>query len=231
MKILLVSSSILPQSGGSSIIVENLARNFTKKNMLVLGSAEFNQTNKVVRDSDGPEFRYFFSELSLFGRGARFFDWFRKWKFQPLVNEIKRTIQQEKITYVIGVYPNQFYCLAASRAAKNLNIPFSSYFHNTYIENTAITDPKAVDYQNEIFENSQYVFVMSKGMQVYYKQKYGLNKFVPLVHTFNEYPDVAKNTGIPKSGKETYNLVAIGNFNESNLEATKRFIEAISQNP
>lgn len=227
MKILLVSSSILPQSGGSSIIVENLAKNFTSDQMIVLGSSMLNQKNNVARKTGGPVFYYFFSELSIFGRGARFFDWFRRWMFKPLVRKIKRLIVQEGITHVVGVYPNQFYCLAACQAAKAMKVPFSSYFHNTYVENVAIKDPNAQKQQDEIFEYSDQVFVMSKGMQRFYQEKYRSDKFIPLVHTFDEYPNTKNNSILPGAGKEKYNLVAIGNFNQSNLDATKRLVDAV----
>lgn len=230
MKILLVSWSILPQSGGTSVIVENLAKNFSKEEMIVLGAKTMFQKNDLERNKEQAEFRYFFSEMYLFGRGYRYFIWFRKWRFQPLVQHIKKLIQQEKIDHVIGVYPNPFYCLAACQAAKSLGVPFSSYFHNTYTENVAIVDPKAADIQAEIFDYSTHIFVMSKGMQRFYTEKYQLKKFIPLVHTFDKYPDEKSLTGIPKSGKKHYKLVAIGNFNESNLDATKRFLNAIKNN-
>ena len=148
-----------------------------------------------------------------------------------MVKKIKSIIQNEKIDYVIGVYPNPLYCLAACRAARELNIPFSAYFHNTYVENTAINDPKAPEIQKEIFDYSDHIFVMSKGMQSFYSDKYKWDKFVPLVHTFNDYPDQKKMTGIPGTGKEHYKLVAIGNFNESNMDATIRFANAIKDHP
>lgn len=231
MKILLVSASILPQSGGSSVIVENLARNFSRDQMVVLGAKGAFTSSQVNRNSEGPEFYYFFSELSFMGRGARFFDWFRHWRLAPLIKRIRNVIKEREITHVIGVYPNPFYCLAAARAAKEHGIPFSAYFHNTYVENTAISDPSAAGYQEEIFENAKDIFVMSNGMKDFYERKYGLNKFVPLVHTFNQYPDQSTYTGLPGVEKEVYSLVAIGNFNESNLEATRRLIAAIKNNP
>lgn len=230
-KILLVSWSILPQSGGTSVIVENLAKNFSADEMLVLGAKTMLQKNNIKRDVTRANFRYFFSEMYLFGRGYRYFIWFRKWRFQPLVRHIKKLIKTEKISHVIGVYPNPFYCLAACQAAKELGIPFSSYFHNTYTENVAITDPKAEEIQAEIFNYSTNIFVMSKGMQKFYEQKYGLKKFIPLVHTFDKYPDQKQLTGIPGANKKHYKLVAIGNFNESNLDATKRLLNAIKNNP
>ena len=231
MKILLVSWSILPQSGGSSVIIENLAKNFSKEEMIVLGAKTFWQKNTIQRDERLANFRYFFSEMYLFGRGYRYFIWFRKWRFQPLVRHIEKLIRQEKIDHVIGVYPNPFYCLAACRAAKNIGVPFSCYFHNTYTENIAIIDPAAEQIQAEIFDYASHIFVMSKGMQRFYEQKYQLPKFTPLVHTFDEYPSDSSLTGIPKAGKSQYKLVAIGNFNESNLDATRRFLAAIKDHP
>ena len=231
MKTLLVSWSILPQSGGTSVIVENLAKNFSKDEMIVLGAKTMFQKNDIKRNPKQSQFRYFFSEMYLFGRGYRYFIWFRKWRFQPLVRHIKKMIVEEKIKHVIGVYPNPFYCLAACQAAKELSVPFSSYFHNTYTENVAITDPKAEDIQAEIFDYSTNIFVMSKGMQRFYEKKYRLDKFIPLVHTFDEYPNKEQLTGIPKTDKKHYKLVAIGNFNESNLDATKRLLRAIKGNP
>jgi len=231
MKILLVSWSVLPNKGGSSIIVENLAKNFKASEMIVLGSRQWRQSTTVQRKAGTAAFTYFFSELYFFGRGYRYFIWFRKWRFKPLIQKIKEIIQTEKITHVIGVYPNPFYCHAACIAAKEMNIPFSSYFHNTYIENKAIIDPQAPKIQEEIFANSEHIFVMSKGMQRFYEEQYQLKKFVPLVHTFNYFPDKSTLSGLPGNKKDHYKLVAIGNFNESNLDATRRLITAIKDHP
>ncbi len=231
MKILLVSWSVLPNKGGSSIIVENLAKNFAASEMVVLGSRQWKQNINVQRKEGTAKFKYFFSELYLFGRGYQYFIWFRKWRFKPLIQKIKDIIQTEKITHVIGVYPNPFYCHAACIAAKELKIPFSSYFHNTYIENKAITDPNAPKIQKEIFDNSEHIFVMSKGMQRFYEAEYKLKKIVPLVHTFNHFPDKDSLSGLPGIQKEHYKLVAIGNFNESNIDATRRLISAIKDHP
>ena len=72
---------------------------------------------------------------------------------------------------------------------------------------------------------------MSKGMQLFYSEKYAKyrDKFIPLVHTFNEFPGQAQFTGIPGYGKAHYKLVAIGNFNESNIEATKRIVNVLGK--
>jgi len=231
VKILIVSWSILPQTGGSSVIVENLAQNFTQDELVVFGSSTWSRKAVSGRKANGARFQYFFSELNFMGRGNRFFSWFRKGRFGGLMAAIEKIIKDEKIDHVIGVYPNDLYCLAACRAAKKLGVPFSSYFHNTYTDNVAITDSNAAAYQAEIFSNSARVFVMSDGMLRFYKKQYNLDNLVPLVHTFNAYPSSTELTGIPGTEKDTYELVAIGNFNESNIDATKRLLNAIAGNP
>lgn len=231
MKILMVSWSILPNMGGSSVIAENLAKNFSNAEMHVLGSRGLRLKNIPLRDPNKAKFHYFFTELSLFGRGARFFEWFGKWRFKQLTNQIKSIAQKEQIDHIIGIYPNALYCHAACLAAKELGISFSSYFHNTYIENKAITNPKAAEIQAEIFDYSQNIFVMSKGMQQFYEKKYTSKKFIPLVHTFNQFPKGNTEIKTLDSDKTHYKLVAIGNFNESNMDATQRFVNAIKDNP
>lgn len=201
--------------------------------MIVLGAGGLMNRNIPKREANTPSFIYFFSELSLGGRGARFFDWFREIRFKALVQKISNLIVQKQIDCVMGVFPNKFYCLAACRAAAKQKIPFYAYFHNTLADNHAVKDPNAVQIQTEIFENARLVFVMSKGMQQFFQDKYATiaDKFVPLIHTFQNYPDESMYTGIPGINKDTYELVAIGNFNHSNIEATQRLVRAVSREP
>ena len=113
VKTLIVSWSILPRSGGSSVIVEHLAENFGKDELVVFGGKPFGAAKAPTRNPNGPEFRYFSSEISLFGRGARFFNFLRNGRFSALVKAIKEVIASENIGYVIGVFPDSMYCLAA----------------------------------------------------------------------------------------------------------------------
>lgn len=227
MKILIVSRSILPKISGSAIITENLAKNFEKNDLVVVGGKNIGNI-KMNRGSDMPKFYYCTTEFSLRGRGARFFSTFRRTRFKHLIDKITEIIKTEQIDYVLGIYPDEFYCLAALKAAKNAKIPFSSYFHNTFVENSAIKKPDSEYIQKEIFESSKVIFVMSEGMQEFYQRKYNLDKFLPLVHTFNNYPRTEFST--KRIPSPPYKLVAIGNFNASNIDATTRFINGISNN-
>jgi len=71
--------------------------------------------------------------------------------------------------------------------------------------------------------------VMSDGMKRFYEQKYQLSKFRSLIHTFNNYPKSLPFKGIIHEQSSYCKLVAIGNFNESNMDATLRFAAAIHQ--
>ena len=190
MKILMVSWSILPRPGGSSIIVEQLANNFAASELVVLGASGLRSKRENLDRKRKIKFLYFPTEISVFGRGARFFEQIRKRRFKSLVKEIERIIDAEKIDRIIGVFPDQLYCYAACQAAKNKQLPFFSYFHNTFIENSAIKDTTAPAIQAEIFDHSKIIFVMSKGMQKFYDHKYPQHqgKFIPLVHTFDHLP-------------------------------------------
>ena len=72
---------------------------------------------------------------------------------------------------------------------------------------------------------------MSEGMQSYYEKAYpGVDKFVPLIHTFEEWP-VAENPTDVSATKDRYDFLLIGNFNNSNVEATARLVNALKDEP
>jgi hypothetical protein len=227
MKILFASRSILPARSGSAFIVEKLAQNFSKDELVVFGekgifNASYTRTDEV------PKFYYCASKLNLNGRGDRFFNFFRWLLFPYVVYKLNRIVQEEKVDYILGIFPDNFYCYAALKVAKKNKLPFSSYFHNTYLENRKGYDLKfAKKVQQEIFSASEHIFVMSEGMEKFYKAKYGLNKFKPLVHAFNKYPNLPTTTS--SEIKKVWNLVMVGNFNRSNIEATARFVSAVKK--
>ena len=54
---------------------------------------------------------------------------------------------------------------------------------------------------------------MRKGMEDFYREKYGLDKLMLLVHTFKEYAQPENHSGMEGIGKESYEAapVIIGN--------------------
>ena len=233
MKILLVSHSILPLKGGSSIVTESLAKNFSKDELVVVGNKGV-LGGTLDRPSDSPNFYYVNGELNIAGKGRRFLKFFM-WFLIPLVIwKIYRIYKKEECNYIIGVYPTIHFLVASYLVSRISRAGFSSYFHNTYLENrqTGVSGWFARKVQPYIFDHSDYIFVMSQGMVDYYHKIYPNNNFLPLVHTFNEYPnqnDTTDNTFEP--GKEVYDLVLIGNFNHSNIDATSRLVNLLKDHP
>ena len=232
MKILFVSFGILPNRGAAAFVTESLCNNFSKDQMAVIGEQILFE-GTIKRPDNVPNYYYQRTNLSWRGKGKRFFVFFRWLMFPFLVWNMNRILKKEKCDYVIGTFPDNYFLYAAYKVAKRNNIGFSSYFHNTYLENRpegtqALRFAKKI--QPQIFDYSDYIFVMSEGMQGYYEERYPelKEKFVPLIHTFEEWPsEKARDITVEK---DKYDLVLMGNFNNSNQEATGRLVKALKGN-
>ncbi|MCB0641118.1 MAG: glycosyltransferase, partial [Phaeodactylibacter sp.] len=233
MKILFVSFSILPNRGAAAHVTESLANNFTKEEMAVVGE-QLMFEGRIKRSGNIPNYYYLRSNISYRGKGKRFFLALRWMLFPIVLWRMNRILKKENCDYVLGTFPDNYYLYAAYLVAKRNKVGFSSYFHNTYLENRpagTIHHRFAKRVQDQVFDYSDYIFVMSEGMQGYYEERYpGIRKFVPLIHTFEEYPERTKPVDFDTQ-KEKYDLVLMGNFNESNVEATSRLVDALKGNP
>ncbi len=223
-KVLVVSASVFPKRSGSAIVVENLVRYFSDREVAVLGELGLFQRSSA-RSPNSPQFSYFHSRLSFFGRGARFFSKIRWQMHSRLVDRICSIAKSQSCNYILGVYPDEYFCYAAYLASVKLDLPFSCYFHNTYLDNRAINAERAEKIQEMLFDRAEYVFVMSEGMQRHYEEQCTSGKFIPLVHTFHEFPK-PEPTVFEYPTSRPAKIVLFGNFNESNLDATKRFVQA-----
>jgi hypothetical protein len=233
MKILFVSFGILPSQGGAGQVAESLASGFTKDEMCVVGEQVI-FLGRIKRAADLPNYYYVRSNLSYKGKGKRFLNYIR-WivLFPYLLWKMQRIFKKEKCDYVLGTFPDNFYLFAAYLIAKWNKAGFSSYFHNTYLENRrrGLTYSTAKYIQPRVFACSDWIFVMSEGMQRRYEHIYPeyKDKFRPLLHTFESYPARPEKDLSVK--KDRYDLVLIGNFNASNVEATGRLVRALGKDP
>ena len=228
-KVLIVSASVFPKRSGSAIVIENLVRYFSDREVAILGELGPFQ-RRPTRSANSPQFSYFRSRLSFFGRGSRFLSKVRWQVHSRLVDRICSIAKSQSCNYILGVYPDEYFCYAAYLASIKLDLPFSCYFHNTYLDNAAINSQRAEKIQKKLFARAEYVFVMSEGMQRHYAEQFEPGKFIPLVHTFHEFP-TPEPTVFAYPTIRPAKIVLFGNFNESNLDATKRFIgSAIDDN-
>lgn len=233
MKILFTSFTILPHWSAVGFVTESLAANFSRDELVVVGEHVIGQ-GRLKRGPDKPKYYYVFSNITWKGKGKRFFLPFRWLIFPFVLLNLWYILKKEKCDYVLATFPDNYYLYASYLIAKWSGLPFSSYFHNTYVENR----PKGTIYgwfarliQPKIFAYSDHIFVMSEGMQGYYEKAYpGIDKFVPLIHTFDEWPEAETPTDVGAK-KDKYDFLLIGNFNNSNIEATARLINALKNEP
>jgi glycosyltransferase involved in cell wall biosynthesis len=225
--IALFSRSIYPRRSGSADITEQLAKSFSRDELFIVGGRKAFTTPMPRSDSDVEVFTLG-SELNVKGRGDRFFRFFRWCMFPLLLRRSVAICRARRCTSVIGTFPDEFFVMLALRTARNLGLPFFAYFHNTLVENrTGVRLRTATYVQRRVFEEAEKVFVISKGMERYYQQRYPGVTFVTVPHTFTAYPSPMQphlpSTRSPKT------VVLVGNFNQSNIDATCRVVDALGR--
>ncbi len=227
-RILLASRSLFPcYKGGSAFVTESLAASFDKEELVVVGGRFFLGEDTRFNRKPDVKFIYLPTEIHIRNRGHKYFKLIR-WLlvFPFFVRQLYNIVKKEKIDYIVGTFPDNFYLFGSYWVSKWANVPFSSYFHNTYMENRRGIDRWwAGIVQERVFNQSEHIFVMSEGMGRYYNKKYNWDKFVPLTHSFDEYPEGVKPTEWQQ--KKKWKLVLIGNFNYSNLDATRFLFDAL----
>ncbi|MEP7293756.1 MAG: glycosyltransferase [Chloroflexota bacterium] len=227
-KILLMSRSIPPTPSGSAVIVGNLARQFSRSEMVIVGAKSMgyppvewgiNLPQRIYASLHPPD------DL----RGGR---WLR-WLQFPFVLLISLYVMlTQRCDVILAVFPDEIYLLAAYWLSRLLKRPLFAYFHNTYVENRpvgSIFHKLAVWLQARIFAHARHVFVMSEGMQQLYRERYPGLKCTPLVHTFNELPaDLEQPVEVPKL-HQPLDLVLTGNIGAYCADATARIVRAVTE--
>ncbi|MBK8298823.1 MAG: hypothetical protein IPK91_16430 [Saprospiraceae bacterium] len=227
-KLLIVSWAIPPMSGGSSYITHQLAKQFQPDEIVIVGGSKSFFKKKAIYD--GIVYNYIFSEINWKGHGDRYFIPLRFLLFPLALIRVFNLIRKEKPSKILACFPDPYYMMLAKIAASAFNLQLYSYFHNTLVENrSSISKYIGEKIQTSVFNASRLVFLMSEGMRTYYQKTYPewKQKFEVLPHTFNEYPIRTFSKSFNQN--PPYKLVLIGTFNHSNMEATSRLVQLLSQ--
>lgn len=219
--ILVVSWSALPYTKtASAFLAEDLKKVLSDENVFLLGEGP---------DGHELEKSYFVStELKYQGKGKRFLKPLRWRKLKKVQAVIKRIIEKEKITTIIAIFPDELFSYAAYLEAEKHNINFIPYFHNTYLENRSGINLKiAKKVQPRLF-SSKTVLIISDGLKKFYTQKYPEVNFDVLRHFLFE--PLIKDEPLQKNA-EKINFFFVGTINDSNLDATRFFCDAIKGHP
>jgi hypothetical protein len=232
MKIALFSRSIYPRKGGSSFVTEQLAGNFSSEELFVIGGKDIFLSPTKQRPPNSPRFYYLPSQISIRGRGERFFEFFRYLLFPINLVQSVLIIRKERPDAVVCVFPDAYFCWLGLICSRLMKKTYFTYFHNTYKENRTGLDLWMADkIQHKFFSASRLIFVMSDGLKRFYERTYpSIRKFKTLPHTFREWPEKI-NGGEPGRSIHEFNLAFTGNFNDSNMESTTRVVNALKKYP
>lgn len=224
-RILLLSWTVPPETTGSAVIVGNLAKQFAREEMVVVGERPHGRPAVVWKDT-WPEIVYATTGWPQTRRGAR---WRRKAQIPLLVLRCWHLTRRYHCTRLLVVFPNEEFLLAGYLIARVSGIPFYAYFHNTYIEQCnqdSWSYPFSRWLQRQVFERARHIFVMSDGMVELYRERYPRVVCSPLVHSFNEE---IPECNVPPPPRTPIRFVLSGNINGSCEEAVVRVCEAISR--
>src|SRR5262249_5906416 len=121
-RILLVSWGLPPSVTGSSVIVENLSRQFSPAEMVLAGEA-WNGIESYQRDPGLPRMHLLGKEWTWPRRGRRYVHWVRWGTLPKVARRVASIARNERCDAIVGVFPNEFYLYAAYRAAQRLRLP------------------------------------------------------------------------------------------------------------
>lgn len=224
-RVLLISWGVPPETAGSAIIVGNLAKQFTREEMVVVGERPSSRP-AVFWKEDWPEVIYLTHGWPSTRRGAR---WWRRCQVPLLLFRCLYQARKYHCTSVLVAFPNEEFLLVGYLTAKLTKAWFYPYFHNTFVEQYSrgsFRQRFARWLQSRVFEEAAHIFVMSEGMVELYRERYPQLRCSALVHSFNE--DIPEFVPPPPPGAQV-RFVMSGNINASCTEAAIRVVAAIAQ--
>jgi glycosyltransferase involved in cell wall biosynthesis len=182
--ILFVTTFYPPNNTGASVVMSNLIKELDQDTVygVVTWANSFKDKDEIINHKPVHKifnFQYLFNP--------------RLWFFIRLltINREKRKviklIKKEKITHVVGVYPDLDFLEIARSAAEICGVKFYAYLHDTLAEGLSHKRYKNIAkvVQQKIFDTSHKILVMSEGMKDLYQKKYNIQT-TPVLHSFSE---------------------------------------------
>jgi hypothetical protein len=217
-KTLLLCRNIPPAPTGASVVTGNLAQQFRRDEMVVLG-AYYLRTPSQSWSSEWPALKYAIVQFPDGWRGARYLKWLQ---FPMLLVRSLWTLLVSRCQAILVVFPDEVFVLAAYLLSRLTGKPLYPYFHNTYLENR-VDSRLAAWLQPRVFATAPHVFVMSEGMRQFYRVNYPNLNCSALLHSFNQPLPEYKEEAVPVH--DPLRLVMFGNLGPYNADAASRFAE------
>jgi hypothetical protein len=222
-KVLIVSRSVPPALTGSASIVDNLRRSFSSQEMVVAGEAPPGERSlESSGGEDLPRIHYVGASIRWLRRGRR---WLAPLHWPLLVRKVRHLLQRENCDGVVAVFPDEYYFAAAYFAARQCRVPLIPYFHNTWLDNTqgwrrtiaSKSQPRVISYASR-------TLAISDGLRDFLASQYPGTACETLVHSLTD--EVPEPIDLPRIDGPL-KIVFLGNLNESNADAMRRFAEVL----
>jgi glycosyltransferase involved in cell wall biosynthesis len=216
----MITRSSPPAVTGSAVIVGNLAKQFDRDTMTIIGALDTGAP-KVVWSPHWPRLRY---PMIWSGRwrGER---WIARAQLPIVLLVSLGTVIVGRYQAILALYPDDLYLLVAYLVARLTRKPLYGYFHNTYLENHH--DSKLAQWlQPRVFNYAKHIFVMSEGMERLYRENYPGLSISPLVHTFN---DPMPPNEPPPPVHTPLRLCLSGTLNWASLDAGSRMAQMVRE--
>jgi glycosyltransferase involved in cell wall biosynthesis len=222
-RILLLSWRLPPFVAGSATIVSNLAKQFSREEMVLAGEEPYRDPAFIWKE-EWPRIVHLIRGWPKSWKGERFW---RKFSFPMLIFRCLRLARSFKCNAVVAVFPKEEYLFAGYVTAVCTGAKFYPYFHNPYLENRrGLSRHFARWLQARVFARAAHVFVMSEAMVELYQERYQGVKSSALVHSLSEkIPDSPP----AYEARPTPEFIISGQIYEICLDATRRLCEAIAQ--
>ena len=213
--ILFVTTFYPPNNTGTSVVMSNLIKELDQEKVygVVTCANSYKDKDETI---NGKIVHKLFNFQYLFNPRLWFF--VRRFTFNSEKRKVIKLIKKEKITHVVGVYPDLDFLEIARSASEICGVKFFAYLHDTLAEGLSHKRYNNVVkvVQQKIFDTSHKIFVMSEGMKDLFKNKYNVET-IPLLHSFSEDVEEKKfNNNIEKS------IFWGGNIYSINKETVKR---------
>lgn len=225
-KILVISSSVPPALNAVSAVVGHLARQFTRDEMVLVGSSDEDAPVESW-DDEWPAIEYVKDYSRIIPRGRR---WVRMLVFPTLFRRGLKCAAEHGCKAVLAVFPYEEHLLAGLLIARAIGARFFPYLHNTYLEQRSnFHGWLAKRLQPRFFAAAAHIFVMSDGMLEHYRESYPwlIHKLSALYHPFTGDPP----RGSPPRAQFPPHFMMLGSVNPSNEDAATRLFRAVLDLP
>lgn len=182
--ILFVTTFYPPNNTGTSVVMSNLIKELNQDTIygVVTWANSYRDKDEVINGKPVHKlfnFQYLFNPI--------FWFYIRLLTINREKRKVIKLIKREKITHVVGVYPDLDFLEIARSSAEICGVKFYAYLHDTLAEGLSHKRYKdiAKNVQQKIFDTSYKILVMSEGMKDLYQEKYNI-KTTPVFHSFSE---------------------------------------------